>query len=121
MEALLEYLPDRRQKFLPLQDSASDPLECSPFPSTPADELFSLPDLAPASLTPQQRLRYAQLVDTALFKSYLVIRPSLIGPLCRIGNWCEVTEVEELLRAREVSAFRIDLTSPLRIFYSEIR
>jgi Vam6/Vps39-like protein vacuolar protein sorting-associated protein 39 len=41
-------------------------------------------------------------VDTALYKSYLLIRPALLGPLCRVANWCEVSEVEEELRAREV-------------------
>lgn len=27
----------------------------------------------------------------------------MLGPLCRLPNWCEVEEVEEELRAREVS------------------
>ena len=26
----------------------------------------------------------------------------MLGPLCRLPNWCEVEEVEEELRAREV-------------------
>ena len=28
--------------------------------------------------------------------------PGLLGSLCRIENWCEVSEVEALLREREV-------------------
>ncbi|KZT39975.1 hypothetical protein SISSUDRAFT_1113449 [Sistotremastrum suecicum HHB10207 ss-3] len=101
IEALLEYLPDRRQKFLSLQNQATRASLLPPLATIPADELLSLPNVSPSYLTPNQLLRFAQLVDTALFKSYLIIRPSLIGPLCRIGNWCEVAEVEELLRARE--------------------
>jgi hypothetical protein len=30
------------------------------------------------------------------------MRPGLLGPLCRVENWCEVEEVEEELHAREV-------------------
>lgn len=45
------------------------------------------------------------MVDTALFKAYLVVRPGLVGALCRRYKWCEVSEVEEELRAREVSLF----------------
>lgn len=41
-------------------------------------------------------------MDTALYKSYLIIRPALLGSLCRVANWCEVSEVEDDLRARKV-------------------
>lgn len=54
------------------------------------------------TLTPDQLIRFAQVVYTALFKSYLLIMPGLLGSLCRIENWCEVSEVEALLREREV-------------------
>ena len=66
------------------------------------EELFALPSAPLSALTPAQQLRFAQIVDTALYKSYLIIRPSLLGSLCRVPNWCEVTEVEEDLRARQV-------------------
>lgn len=72
------------------------------------EELFALPNHAPQALIPEQLLRYAQIVDTALFKSYLVVRPSLVGSLCRIDNWCEVAEVEEVLRERKVCVRHID-------------
>lgn len=65
-------------------------------------DLFELPNGSPSSLTPEQLLRFAQIVDTALFKLYLVIRPGLLGSLCRLDNWCEVEEVEEVLKQREV-------------------
>ena len=54
------------------------------------------------SLTPDQLIRFAQVVYTALFKSYLLTMPGLLGSLCRIENWCEVSEVETLLKEREV-------------------
>jgi hypothetical protein len=38
-----------------------------------------------------------------LLKVYLVARPILVGSLCRIENWCDVEEVEELLKAQKVS------------------
>lgn len=31
----------------------------------------------------------------------MVVRPGLIGSLCRQPNWCEVEEVEEILMAKE--------------------
>jgi hypothetical protein len=69
---------------------------------TSTEDLLALPNAPLSSLTPEQLIRFAQIVDTALFKSYLVIRPGLLGPLCRLDNWCEVSEVEEMLQEREV-------------------
>ncbi|KIJ98466.1 hypothetical protein K443DRAFT_9137 [Laccaria amethystina LaAM-08-1] len=60
----------------------------------------ALPNAPLSALTPDQLLRFTQIVDTALYKSYLIIRPTLLSSLCRIANWCEVSEVEEDLRAR---------------------
>jgi Vam6/Vps39-like protein vacuolar protein sorting-associated protein 39 len=103
---LVRYLSDRRPKV----GGALDALHINPsqlhqiafLSQTSADDLFALPNAPLSSLTSEQLLRFAQIVDTALFKSYLVIRPGLLGPLCRVPNWCEVSEVEEELRAREV-------------------
>ena len=66
------------------------------------EDLFALPDAPLTTLTPEELVRFAQIVDTALFKCYLLVRPGLLAPLCRVGNWCEVSEVEEVLMAREV-------------------
>ena len=74
----------------------------SPLSEVSVEDLFSLPNAPISALTPGQLLRYAQIVDTALYKSYMIIRPVLLGSLCRIANWCEVSEVEEDLRARKV-------------------
>jgi hypothetical protein len=59
-------------------------------------------------------------VDTALFKSYLVTQPALLGALCRLANWCEVSEVEEELRAREVRRTRARTQSKHLLTLSEI-
>lgn len=66
-------------------------------PSPSASDLFAFPDAPLTSYTPAQLQRTAQVVETALFKCYLQAKPGLLGPLCRIDNWCEVEEVEELL------------------------
>lgn len=81
---------DHYKKFTPLSELA-------------LEELFALPDAQMSALTPEQLLRFAQIVDTALYKSYMATKPSLLGPWCRLPNWCEVSEVEEDLRAAEVS------------------
>jgi len=73
-----------------------------PLSEVPVEELFALPNAPLTALTPEQLLRFAQIVDTALYKSYLIKRPTLLGSLCRVPNWCEVSEVEEDLRARKV-------------------
>lgn len=106
IESLLQYLPDRRQKLL----GALEAFHITPAQShrhaslsdTTSDSLREIPDAPFSSLTPGQLVMCAQVVDTALFKSYLIVRPGLLGPLCRRDNWCEVVEVEEMLAAREV-------------------
>jgi hypothetical protein len=106
VESLLRYLPDRRQKLL----GALEAFHITPVQShrhvslsdTSSDSLRGIPDAPFSSLTPEQLVLCAQVVDTALFKSYLVVRPGLLGPLCRRDNWCEVAQVEETLAAREV-------------------
>jgi hypothetical protein len=107
IETLVRYLSDRRPKV----GGALQALHINPSQShqivflseTSVEDLFALPNAPLSTLTSEQLLRFAQIVDTALFKSYLIIRPGLLGSLCRVPNWCEVSEVEEELRAREVS------------------
>lgn len=99
----MRYLPDRRQQFL--HALASLPPHLRPSPATPlpdsatnkATDLFTLPDAPLATYSPENLQRVAKVVETALFKCYLHAKPGLLGPLCRIENWCEVEEVEELL------------------------
>ncbi|THH21289.1 hypothetical protein EW146_g228 [Bondarzewia mesenterica] len=113
VESLLRYLPDRRQKIA----GALEAFQITPAQShqhvgvseASVAELFEIPSSPMSALTPEQLIRYARIVDTALFKSYLIIRPGLLGPLCRRDNWCEVEEVEEVLAAREKYTELIDL------------
>lgn len=112
VETLIRYLSDRRPKVYPSLSAVgiTPGNQSHKIPSlneTPVEELFELPNLPLSALTPEQLLRFAQIVDTALFKSYLNLtnRGVLVGSLCRIPNWIEITEVEEELRARNVSGF----------------
>ncbi|KAH8929300.1 hypothetical protein BT69DRAFT_1236094 [Atractiella rhizophila] len=98
---LIYYLTDRRQhiaKALAAIPLTNRPNSANPLPPAPPEELFSLPDVEPTLLTPEQLHRVATIVETALFRCYLATKQnSLLGALCRIENWCEVEEVEELL------------------------
>ncbi|EIW83909.1 rab guanyl-nucleotide exchange factor [Coniophora puteana RWD-64-598 SS2] len=113
VDALWRYLTDRRPKVAPALEAVnitSAQSHSLPFLSeTSVDDLFAIPNVPLSSLTPEQLIRFAQIVDTALFKSYLQTRPSMLGPLCRVPNWCEVSEVEEELRARGKFSELIDL------------
>lgn len=66
------------------------------------EDLFSIPPVPIPELEVEQVWRLAQVVDTALFKAYLLIRPTLVGSLCRLSNYCEVAEVEGVLREKKV-------------------
>ncbi|KAK0193482.1 vacuolar sorting protein 39 domain 1-domain-containing protein [Armillaria mellea] len=114
IETLVRYLSDRRPKV----DAALAAMGITPanqshktasLNETSVEDLFALPNAPLSALTPEQLLRFAQIVYTALFKSYLIIRPGLLGPLCRVPNWCEVSEVEEELRAHRKFGELIDL------------
>ena len=106
IEELIRYLSEWRPKVAGalevLNITASRSHEMPLLSATSKEDLFALPNAPLSSLTPEQLVRFAQIVDTALFKCYLLVRPGLLAPLCRVGNWCEVSEVEEVLRAREV-------------------
>lgn len=107
VETLVRYLADRRPKLgAALKDVGITPESqshlASPLSEASVEELFALPNTPLSALTPAQLLRFAQVVDTVLYKSYLIIRPALLGSLCRVANWCEVSEVEDDLRSRKV-------------------
>lgn len=103
----MRYLSDRRPRIAgaleALNITSAQSHQMPHLSIASIEELFSLPDAPLSALTPNELVRFAQIVDTALFKSYLLVRPGLLASLCRIGNWCEVSEVEEVLHAREVS------------------
>lgn len=65
--------------------------------------IHSLPSIIPFSeMHPEQLVRIAQVVYTGLMRVYLKARPVLVGSLCRIENWCDVKEVEGLLKEKKV-------------------
>ena len=107
IETLVRYLSDRRPKLKAALENVGITPEsqshlASPLSEASVEDLFALPNARLSALTPEQLLRFAQIVDTALYKSYMIIRPALLGSLCRVANWCEVSEVEDDLRARKV-------------------
>ena len=108
LEALMYFLSDRRQKLTGAIASHPLPAESSlpPLSQLSPEELRSLPSKPMTQYEPEQLLQIAQLIYTALIKVYLVARPVLVGSLCRIENWCDVEEVEGLLKEKQVSCCR---------------
>ena len=95
VDALVRYLTDRRQHVNKALAALRPTIRPTPSsaaeaPLATSEELLMLPDAPLTSLSPLQLQRVAQTVDTALFKCYLAIKPSLLGPLCRLDNWCEI-------------------------------
>ncbi|KAJ7123344.1 vacuolar sorting protein 39 domain 2-domain-containing protein [Mycena filopes] len=79
VETLLRYLSDRRPKVAAALAAvgitpANQSHEIAFLSETSVEDLFALPNAPLSALTPEQLLRFAQIVDTALFKSYLLIR-----------------------------------------------
>ncbi|KAK0531875.1 Vacuolar morphogenesis protein 6 [Tilletia horrida] len=111
-DALGRFLADRRRIFKPILETnqASHALSASTWRDE-SDKLFELPDGPLASLPLDRLSALAQAVDTALFKTFLSTKPALVGPLCRVENWCEVEQVEELLKQRNKNSELIALYS----------
>ncbi|KAF9026027.1 hypothetical protein BDZ89DRAFT_1135054 [Hymenopellis radicata] len=95
VETLIRYLSDRRPKVGGALATMG---------ITPANQSHKAP-----SLNDTAAAAVRQIIDTMLFKSYLTNRPALVGSLCRVANWCEVSEVEEELRAHKKFGELIDL------------
>ncbi|ORX35229.1 hypothetical protein BD324DRAFT_642956 [Kockovaella imperatae] len=110
-EALVYFLTDRRQKLNAPMATTEVPSESSlaPLSSLAAETLYALPSTPFSDLNPETLLRMAQVVYTALIKVYLVARPILVGSLCRIENWCDVEEVEGLLKDQKKFSDLVDL------------
>lgn len=108
LESLARYLSDRRQKIAGAMAALKQRLPDETAIQS-AEETFAIPSTAIDQLDPEQLLRVSQVVYTALLKVYLVIRPVLVGSLCRIENWIDVDEVEPLLRAKGRFSDLVDL------------
>lgn len=105
LEALGKFLADRRRIFKPILESSphhesKDHMAMSQI-KRDTNWLLSLPNKPFGEMDKDELIAVAQTVDTALFKTFLLTKPALIGPLCRIENWCEVEQVEELLKERK--------------------
>lgn len=114
IDSLIRYLTDRRQKYTQslsalLPSSRPSPLDQRS--SLTGSELLELiPDEPLGKLEPQVLARVAEVVDTALFRAYLVSKGGvMVGPLCRIENWCEVEQVETLLSEKKKFSELLDL------------
>lgn len=110
IDVLIRYLTDRRQHVnkafskLNLESNSSsnnsesslDVLKAIDLRSP--EELFELKDIPIDEISnPEDVVQIAKIIDTTLFKCYLAVKPTMLGPLCRLPNWCEVDEVESLL------------------------
>ncbi|KEI41687.1 uncharacterized protein L969DRAFT_85502 [Mixia osmundae IAM 14324] len=102
IEVLIRYLTDRRQninKALSNRQGSTKPSVGDETEPLDVPAAFALPDGPLTELSIEQLYTIARIVDTTLFRSYLAVRPTLLGPLCRIENWCDASEVEDLLFA----------------------
>lgn len=105
LDALGKFLADRRRIFKPILESSpqhesKDHMAMSQV-KRDTHWLLSLANKPFGEMDKDELIAVAQTVDTALFKTFLLTKPALIGPLCRIENWCEVEQVEELLKERK--------------------
>lgn len=74
--------------------SKKDPLEASFLMlDDPSDEVAD-----PVQQRIEKLMETCRLVDTTLFRAYMLIRPALVGPLVRIQNHCDPDVVKEKLR-----------------------
>ncbi|WFC99446.1 Vacuolar morphogenesis protein 6 [Malassezia yamatoensis] len=96
LDALARFLTDRRRVLRPLVEKLSS--QTSSQVEHSAETLLAIPSFSALdTLNEEQVALSAQVVDTALFKTLLHTKPSLVGALCRLDNWCEIREVKGLL------------------------
>ncbi|CAG8660017.1 8216_t:CDS:10, partial [Dentiscutata erythropus] len=92
--ALIRFLTDRRQKISKI---------LHPQPQTKSDTSSYV------NGNYDHTLKIAELVDTALLKSYMFTNDALVGPLLRVPNHCNVEESEGLLLERKKYKELVDL------------
>lgn len=91
---LQRYLsPDGTLK-QPINDKSNDPNQ---FSHREAQALLLKQTSASDEEERQALLATAKLVDTTLFRAYMFASPSLVGPLFRIDNFCDLEVVNEKL------------------------
>lgn len=96
------FLVDTRTRLQRFLDPATGKLKAQPNESNgnskAAIESLLVSPLSAADVEMEEKLREtAKLVDTTLFRSYMLVQPSLAGSLFRIPNFCDPNVVNEKL------------------------
>lgn len=99
LDALGKFLADRRRIYQSLLEMHPESHVAQTKSQQHADArmLRAIPSVPLPDLPLEQLADVARVVDTALLKTFLETKPGLVGSLCRLENWCEVDEVEQLL------------------------
>ncbi|KAI5799889.1 vacuolar sorting protein 39 domain 2-domain-containing protein [Geopyxis carbonaria] len=84
-------------KTSPHAASRDDPLESSFLTVEPESPGAEEPIL-PADARIEKVVQTSRVIDTTLFRTYMLIRPTMVGPLVRIQNYCDPEVVSEKLR-----------------------
>lgn len=90
---LLPYLDPESGKLRPILDDKDEKEKAK----KAFDSLLMKPSSDSDIDRERELVRIAKLVDTTLFKAYMLVRPSLAGSLFRIPNFCEPDVVNEKL------------------------
>jgi len=86
------------QKFINYDGSLKEPLISGEYGAKPAFEHLLVQNSESEPVDWQKKLyEAATLVDTTLFRAYMLARPSLAGPLFRLDNFCSPEVVNEKL------------------------
>ncbi|CAD0092458.1 unnamed protein product [Aureobasidium mustum] len=96
--ALCSYLAQSRvqvQKYMNTDGTLK--IELTEGFTPPFSNLIELPEGAEKVDWQAELLEVAKLVDTTLFRAYMLALPSLAGPLFRLDNFCDPHVVEEKL------------------------
>lgn len=99
VQTLIKFLTDRRHRISKILIQQTHKTNEPTPPASPSHRT----NLVNGNLS--GTLELAELVDTTLLKSYMVINDALVGPLLRVHNYCNVEEVEGLLLERKVCIY----------------
>lgn len=105
LDALVRYLNDRRR----LLRSGSLPPPTAEAVDTQCLQQLRMCDCTPDTISPHEAVAMAQVVDTALLTVFLRTKPSLVGALCRVDNWCDLAQVRTQLEARHMHQALVSL------------
>lgn len=105
LDALVRYLNDRRRLLRggPLPRPTAEAVD------TQCLQQLRMCDCTPDAVSPSEAVAMAQVVDTALLKVFLQTKPTLVGALCRVDNWCDLAQVRTQLEARHMHQALVSL------------